>query len=43
MAHLMIALNSIKLGDMPWDMIFNTAKIPDKVIRKNFIYSLSNK
>lgn len=29
MAHLMMALNFIKLGDMPWDFIFNTAKMPN--------------
>lgn len=29
-AHLMTALNLIKLGNMPWEMVFNTAKMPDK-------------
>jgi hypothetical protein len=37
MAHLMMALNYIQLGDMPWDMIFNTAKMPDKVCREKFV------
>lgn len=37
MAHLMLALNYIKLGDMPWDMIFNTAKMPNKEERERFM------
>ena len=36
-AHLMTALNYIQLGDMPWEMIFNTAKMPDKEKRENFM------
>ena len=36
-AHLMMALNYIQLGNMPWDMIFNTAKMPDKETREKFM------
>ncbi len=36
-AHLMMALNYIQLGDMPWEMIFNTAKMPDKEVREKFM------
>ena len=32
-SHLMMALNFIKLGLMPWEMIFNTANIPDPIQR----------
>lgn len=35
-AHLMMALNFIHLGDMPWDYIFNTAKMPDREARERF-------
>ena len=35
-AHLMMALNFIQLGDMPWDMIFNTAKVPDRTLREKY-------
>ena len=35
-AHLMMALNFIQLGDMPWDMIFNTAKVPDRALREKY-------
>ena len=36
-AHLMMALNYIQLSDMPWEMIFNTAKMPDKEAREKFM------
>ena len=36
-AHLMMALNFIKLDNMPWDLIFNTAKMPNKEERDRFM------
>ena len=36
-AHLMMALNFIKLDNMPWDLIFNTAKMPNKEERDMFM------
>lgn len=35
-SHMMMALNFIKLGVMPWDLIFNTAKMPNKEERDAF-------
>ena len=35
-AHLMMALNFIKLDNMPWNLIFNTAKMPNKEERDRF-------
>ena len=36
-AHLMMALNFTKLDNMPWDLIFNTAKMPNKEERDRFM------
>ena len=33
----MMALNFIKLDNMPWDLIFNTAKMPTKEERERFM------
>ena len=41
-AHLMMALNYIHLGNMPWEMIFNTAKMPDKKDREKFIKAIED-
>lgn len=38
--HLMMALESIQLPAIPWEMIFNTAKMPDKTIRAEFLSQL---
>lgn len=39
-AHLMLALNFIKLKEMPWAQIFNTAKMPDIDKRNYFFYKI---
>lgn len=41
-AHLMVALNYIQLGNMPWDMIFNTAKMPNKEMLEQFMKILED-
>ena len=41
-AHLMMALNFIQLDTMPWDMIFNTAKMPNREEREQFLKVLEN-
>lgn len=35
LAHLIMGLNSIKLLDMPWEKIFNCAKVPNSDYRKS--------
>lgn len=40
-AHMLCSLDYIHLGKMPWAEILNTAKIPDRETRNQFLMSLS--
>ncbi len=41
-SHLMMALDYIQLGSIPWDRVFNTAKIPEQEVRDGLVSILNN-